>query len=179
MGLHDPTPAPVDNIQLSTHFSFYELTATTNEALLGENRVQGLSFVPTLRALARLLETVRNGKALVVNSAFRSAVLNGATAGSSPTSQHPLGQAADIHRPGQEVPAFFAETLELLRNERIPFGQLIDEEAVRPYGGVTRWVHISLGSNFWKPERCGEVLRKRDVDGKPKYELLEKIPQEV
>jgi len=162
---------------ISEHFSFDELTSTSNADLAASNRQDAEKFLPTLKALAALLERVRDGRPLVVNSAFRSFALNKATAGSSPTSQHPMGQAADIHRPGQDVSEFFKDTLALLKREKIQFGQLIDESADRGYG-VVRWVHISLGRDFWKPERCGEVLRKWDEkqpDGTfhPKFEMLE------
>jgi hypothetical protein len=171
-------------MNLSEHFSFEELTVTSNIEMQAANRQEAQKFLPTLRALAALLERVRDGKPLVVNSAFRSGALNKATAGSSATSQHPMGQAADIHRPGQEIEQFFKETLALLKREKIQFGQLIDESASRGYG-VVRWVHISLGRDFWKPERCGEVLRKWDEkqpDGTfhPKYEMIEQhVNQEV
>jgi hypothetical protein len=95
--------------------------------------------------------------------------------GSSSTSQHPLGQAADIHRPGQPVGELFAEVLAHCKAGRLPFGQLIHERAERAYG-VAEWVHISLGRDFWKPERCGEVLSMAaGADGVPHYQLIENV----
>lgn len=166
------------DFQLSPHFSFFEFTVTGNAALQELNRQEAAHYVPTLKALAgRLLEPIRGDKPLVVNSAFRAFALNKATKGSSPTSQHPLGQAADIHRPGMPVDAFFLEVLAKLKAEKIPFGQLIHERADRGYA-VAEWVHISLGRDFWKPERCGEVLKMNaGLDGVPHYELIEKVPQ--
>lgn len=164
---------------LSEHFSFYELTVTGNAALQEANRVDALRYKPTLIALARFLEIIRGKAPLIVNSAFRSAALNKATAGSSPTSQHPLGQAADIRRPNQSPTVLFADLRRRFRDEKIPFGQLILESAKRDYGMV-EWVHVSLGADFWKPERCGEVLRKWDDEaGKPHFEMIERIPQEL
>lgn len=164
------------DFQLSTHFSFFELTVTSNAALQEANRRAALTYLPTLKALASVLEMVRGGRPIVVNSAFRSYELNKKTAGASPTSQHPLGQAADFHRHGEDPRTTFLLTLGALKAGRIPFGQLIDESAQRDYG-VVRWVHLSLGPDFWKPERCGEVLRKWDEDGKAKYQMLEKVEQ--
>lgn len=164
--------------KLSPHFTFGELTATGNAALQAANRSEAQKYLPALKALAALLERLRGDHALVVNSAFRFGSLNRATPGSSPTSQHPLGQAADLHRPGEAVAATFAEILAQLKAENIPFGQLILESAKRDYG-VVEWVHVSLGRDFWKPERCGEVLTKHDDEhGNPIWTLIEKVPQE-
>jgi hypothetical protein len=165
-----------ENFQLSEHFSFHELTATSNAAMQELNRQEALHYLPTLKALAtRLLEPIRAGRPLAVNSAFRAFALNKATHGSSATSQHPLGQAADIHRPGMPVGEFFAEVLALVKERRLPFGQLIHERAERDYG-VAEWVHVSLGADFWKPERCGEVLAMTaGSDGVPHYQVIEKL----
>jgi hypothetical protein len=176
---------PTKDFSLSEHFSFFELTKTTNEALQEHNRVDAIAYLPTLRSLASFLEKIRDGRPLAVNSAFRSSTLNKATKGSSPTSQHPMGQACDFHRPGLDPHATFLETLELLKAKKLPFGQLIDESADRGFKNadgteaISRWVHVSLGHDFWKPERCGEVLRKWDENGEPHYQLLEKVHQEV
>ena len=170
------------NDQLSDHFSFSELTVTSNDALQVSNRTAALAYLPTLKALATFLEVIRGDRPLAVNSAFRSGALNAATKGSSPTSQHPMGQAADIHRPGQSIDDLFAEILAMFKAQNVPFGQLIDESADRGYKSpdgtesISRWVHVSLGPDYWRPERCGEVLRKVDgPDGKPIWTLLEKV----
>lgn len=168
------------DFDLSKHFTLYELTVTSNKTLQEANRDAAVRYIPSLKALAeQILEPIRGDRPLKINSAFRSAELNNATIGSSPTSQHPLGQAADIHRPGQSSEDLFAEILGLFKSRGIKFGQLINESAQRDYGLVS-WVHVSLGRDFWKPERCGEVLRKwDDKDGKPHFELVEKVKQEV
>lgn len=168
----------IDNFQLSEHFSFYEMTVTSNAALQDQNREDAQRYLPTGKALCnKLLEPIRGETSLVVNSGFRSWDLNGATPGSSPTSQHPLFQAADLHRPGQSVEDLFQEILEKLISQSIPFGQLILEKADRGFS-VAEWVHISLGADYWKPERCGEVLKMNcEPGGKPQYELVQKVPQ--
>lgn len=169
----------IADAQLTPHFSLYEMTVTGNAELQEANRAEALKYLPSIQATAELLERIRDGRPLKVNSAFRSAALNKATAGSSPTSQHPMGQAADIHRPGQDPLETFREILEQLKREKIAFGQLIHESARRDYGTVS-WVHISLGPDYWKPERCGFVMRKfDDAQGKTVYETLEKVPQEI
>lgn len=167
-----------DNIQLSEHFSFYELTVTSNVDLQEQNRIEAMKYLPTGKALCvKLLEPIRDGNPIIVNSGFRSWELNGSTPGSSPTSQHPMFQAADIHRPGRTAEELFYEILALIVARSIPFGQLILEKADRGYE-VAEWVHISLGADYWKPERCGEVLKMTCAPGgKPKYELVQKVPQ--
>lgn len=169
----------MDDFKLSQHFTFFELTVTENAALQEQNRAQAILWVPSLKAVCdTLLEPVRNDKPLILNSGFRSWELNGATPGSSPTSQHPRGQAADFHRKGQDMDLLFAEILGILILKKIQFGQFIDEQANRGYK-VSRWLHLSLGANFWKPERCGEVLKMvAGPNGKPQYTTLQKIPQE-
>lgn len=170
----------MDNFQLSQHFSFFELTKTKNADLQEANRASATLWVPSLKTLcATILEPIRGDRPLCVNSGFRSWELNSSTHGSSPTSQHPRGQAADIYRKGQSTEGLFDEVLRLFKEKKIPFGQLIHEQALRDYGAVS-WVHVSLGASFWKPERCGEVLKMvAGPNGKQQFTLIEKVIQEV
>lgn len=168
----------MDDFKLSEHFTFFELTKTSNEELQERNRAAALLWVPSLKTLcATILEPIRGDRPLTINSGFRAWELNSVTPGSSPTSQHPRGQAADFHRNGQDIEELFAEVQATLAEKKIPFGQLIDEQADRGYG-VVRWIHVSLGAAFWKPERCGEVLKMvAGPNGKPLYTPINKIPQ--
>lgn len=72
------------------------------------------------------------GKAIAVNSGYRSPELNAALKGSK-TSQHMKGQAADITGGS---PAENKKLFELAQALRLPFCQLIDEKKFS-------WVHIS------------------------------------
>lgn len=166
----------MDDFQLSPHFGFFEMTHTNTTTMQTQNRAEAANYIPTLTALAnQILEPIRGDQPLRINSAFRWWVLNGLTAGTSATSQHIRGQAADISRPGMLPEVFFQDVLNTLKNLKIPFGQLIDESAQRDYG-VTRWVHVSLGPDFWIPERCGEIWQMiADEHGKIKKMLLEKV----
>lgn len=170
----------MENFQLSPHFSFFELTKTSNADLKEANRANATIWVPSLKALcSTILEPIRGDRPLIVNSGFRSWELNSATHGSSPTSQHPRGQAADISRKGQTTEELFAEVLALFKEKKIQFGQLIHEQAQRDYGLVS-WVHVSLGASYWKPERCGEVLKMvAGPNGKQQFTMIEKVQQEV
>jgi hypothetical protein len=170
----------MEDFKLSEHFSFFELTPTRNAALQEENRTEAIKYLPTGKALAAtILEPIRGDKPLVVNSAFRCWKLNTVTPGSSSTSQHPLFQAGDIHRPGQSATELFEEIIHKFKSEKIPFGQLILEKALRGFV-VSEWVHVSLGAAYWKPDRCGEVLKiEIDKNGAQSRALVMKIPQEV
>ena len=89
-------------MNLSPHFTFDELTRTSQTALQAKNRAEAQAFLPSLTELAALLEVIRVhfGKPLKINSGFRGASVNAGTPGSSKTSQHMKGEAADIEIPG-------------------------------------------------------------------------------
>jgi len=177
----DDTP---QDFQLSEHFGFFELTKTSQTELQDKNRIEGLNFVNYLKALAALLEKVRTGLAqpLNINSGFRCEAVNGGTPGSAKTSQHLMGQACDFtpaSYDGSEASFdfLFNAVRDYLKNNGIPFGQLIKEQAERNYG-VARWIHLSLGAPYRDPARCGQVMEmKAGPDGAPHYVAIEVIPQ--
>jgi hypothetical protein len=109
-----------------------------------------------LKALVlNVLQPVREllGKPIRINSGFRSAAVNESVGGAS-TSQHCLGEAADLDC------ADNAQLFQLIRTHR-PYDQLIWE------GGndlQPDWVHVSYKANR------KEVLKMRVVGGKKKYE---------
>lgn len=108
--------------------------------------------VEALRALALdVLQPIRERwGALTVTSGFRSAARNVASGG-SPTSQHLLGQAADLV-PTQADPI---DVWCWIASSAIPFGQVIFEERKRPDGSLARWVHVSSAADGIH----GQVLR--------------------
>lgn len=123
--------APAPDARLTANFSLAELTATSRSMPNVPNETE----IAHLRALAeKVLQPLRNalGKPVLINSAFRSEAVNRAVGGSA-TSQHRLGQAADIRVPGMP-------SLELARKIvalGLPFDQVIEE-----FGS---WVHVSYG----------------------------------
>ena len=157
----------MENFKLTDHFSFFEFTQTGNTALQDLNRQKGLAIKGKLTAIAEVLEVLREelGHPLEIHSAFRCAELNGATAGSSKTSQHMLGEAVDFSGPGQEdeaqIDAFWKKVLGILQKEGIAFGQLIKESAGRDHGR-SNWVHLSLGAPHREVAKCGQVMTMRD-----------------
>jgi hypothetical protein len=118
-------------MQLTANFSLAELTVT------GRNmpNVPNEAEVASLRSLAEMiLQPLRDaiGKPVRVNSAFRSEAVNRAVGGTA-TSQHRLGQAADIHVPGMTSVELAKKIVAL----GLPFDQVIEE-----FGS---WVHVSYG----------------------------------
>jgi len=143
-------------MNLSPHFTLEEMTRTGQTSLQAKNREEAQSFLPALTELAQLLEVVRAhfGKPLKINSAFRGPAVNAATPGSSKTSQHMKGEAADIEIPGVDDAELHRW---ICKESGLKYGQCILE---RPPG--KSWVHVSIcGTRDLK--RCNEALT---FDGK-------------
>lgn len=135
-------------IMLSPHFSLAEMMVSDSAERLGINNTPPKEMIPNLERTAELLETVRailGNKAIIINSAYRSRVLNDAIHGSK-NSFHIFGLAVDFICPKHGSPLDICNTI--LANPAIKFDQLIYE-----YG---RWVHIGLSFNNTKPRR--EIL---------------------
>jgi hypothetical protein len=131
-------------MNLTKHFTLEELTITDHREF---DNTPNASETANLTRLADFLEQVKEavgGKAVMVNSAFRSAQVNAAV-GSKETSQHRIGCAADIRVPGvtpdQVVKAIMAA--------KLPYDQLIRE--------FDRWTHVSI-TNDPKGNPRGQVL---------------------
>lgn len=128
-------------MQLTQHFTLEELTQSVTARNRSIDNTPNKSELANLRLLAEsVLEPLRQayGKPIVVSSGFRCAALNKAVGGSR-TSQHLLGQAADIHALSgspEDNKALFEVAASLVNTGKIKVGQLIDE-----YG--YSWVHIS------------------------------------
>jgi zinc D-Ala-D-Ala carboxypeptidase len=143
-------------MNLSPHFTLEEMTRTGQTSLQAKNREEAQAFLPALTELAQLLEVVRThfGKPLKINSAFRGPAVNAATPGSSKTSQHMKGEAADIEIPGVDDAELHRW---ICKESGLKYGQCILE---RPPG--KSWVHVSIcGTRDLK--RCNEALT---FDGK-------------
>lgn len=137
-------------MQLTANFSLAELTVTDRNMPNVPNEAE----VASLRSLAEMiLQPLRDavGKPVRVNSAFRSEAVNRAVGGTA-TSQHRLGQAADIHVPGMTS----AEVAKKIVALGLPFDQVIEE-----FGS---WVHVSYG-----PRRRRQQLTAVKRSGKTVY----------
>ncbi|MFA6582677.1 MAG: D-Ala-D-Ala carboxypeptidase family metallohydrolase [Elusimicrobiaceae bacterium] len=141
-----------DNLLLSPHFSFAEITATEKHPdLQDKNRLEASAFVDKLKEVCEvLLEPVRTHFGPVqILSGYRCEALN-KTVGGVPDSQHAKAEAADFHVPGKSLDDVF----NWIRTSEIPFGQVIREPG---------WIHISLGLPYRLADKCREALR---FDGK-------------
>jgi zinc D-Ala-D-Ala carboxypeptidase len=143
-------------MNLSPHFTFDELTRTSQTALQAKNRSEAQAFLKPLTELAALLEVIRThfGKPLKVNSGFRGASVNAGTPGASKTSQHMKGEAADIEIPGIDDAELHRW---IVKDSGLKFGQCILE---RPPG--KSWVHVSIRGTR-DPKLCQQALT---FDGK-------------
>jgi hypothetical protein len=138
-------------MNLSPHFTFDELTRTGQTALQSKNREEAQAFLPSLTKLAELLEVVRGhfGKPLKINSGFRGLAVNSGTPGSSKTSQHMRGEAADFGIPGVDDAELHRW---ICKDSGLAFGQCILE---RPPG--RSWVHVSICGTR-DPKLCQQAL---------------------
>jgi zinc D-Ala-D-Ala carboxypeptidase len=133
--------------QLTAHFSLEELThtdhreldntPTTAEKCIIDGKeviVNAYENLPRLAAFLEQVKVVLGGKAIFVNSGFRSHAVNTAV-GSKDTSDHRRGCAADIRvdgmTPDQVTRAIIASDL--------PYQQVIRE--------FDRWTHVAITTN--------------------------------
>ena len=140
-------------MNLSPHFTLEELTRTSS----GLPNVPGLEARDHLVTLCtRVLEPVREilGVPLRVNSGYRSPQVNAAAHG-SPSSQHMLGEAADVVPVGLDVETAMAKIAEAVRAGRIS----VDQAIVYPLGG---FLHLSYSST--RAQR-GQLLRSAAAGG--------------
>jgi len=174
-------PMPRADMALTANFGLWELTKTNNAALQAKNRILTDAQVRKLKEVAELMEKVRTiiGGAVDVHSGYRSPDLNAATKGAAPKSQHMLCEACDWSPAGPDteasIEAAFQKVLAAAKRGEIKFGQLIVEQAQRGYS-KSIWVHVSIGRPYRAADRCGEVMRMVEKDGKAVYTLIERLP---
>jgi hypothetical protein len=128
-------------VNLTPHFTLAELTHTDHREF---DNIPNETELANLQRLAEFLEqvkTILGGKPIMVNSAFRSKLVNDAV-GSKDTSQHRIGCAADIR-----VPAMTPnEVVKAIIASDLGYDQVIRE--------FDRWTHISI------PNVAGAAPRK-------------------
>ena len=133
-------------MNLSPHFTLEELTITDHREL--ENTPNETELA-NLKRLAEFLETVKGvlgGKPIMVNSAFRSKMVNDAV-GSKDTSQHRVGCAADIRVPSMTPD----EVVKAVIASGIGYDKIIRE--------FDRWTHISI-PNAGAPRKQALIIDK-------------------
>ena len=121
-------------MQLTPNFTLDELTASESAERNGWDNTPNDAELENLKRLADFLEQVKavlGGKPIMINSAFRSKMVNDSV-GSKDTSQHRIGCAADIRVPGMTPD----EVVRKVIASGIGYDQVIRE--------FDRWTHISV-----------------------------------
>lgn len=139
--------------KLAPNFTFGELTTTKQTSYLDRNRREAQAYLEAGRALAEMLQVVRDhfGSPLNVHSAFRGPTLNSVIGGSK-TSQHMRFEAADFHVEGRTL----QEVFDWIRKESgLKYGQIILEGS-QP--GRPTWIHLSLGEPWRAASKCRQQL---------------------
>lgn len=144
--------------KLAKNFTFGELTTTSRKELAAKNAAEAVDFLDAGKALAAMLQAVRDhfGKPVKVHSGFRGRTLNAAVGGAE-TSQHLTFQAADFHVEGVELVDVFDW---IRKSSGLAFGQVILEGS-SPANPT--WIHLSLGEPWRPAAKCRQALR---FDGK-------------
>ena len=148
-------------MKLSKNFSLKELTRSQTAIRHGIINLPNQEQLVCLTALTTaILQPIREVHGRVdINSGLRVLELN-RKIGSGDTSQHVLGQAADLECPS-------IDNLQLAQwiEQNLKFDQLILEfyEQGEPTSG---WIHVSYNN---QGENRGRVLTASRVDGKTQY----------
>ena len=137
------------------YFTINELTKSTTAIKRHIDNTPSKEVERSLTALVeKVLDPLREayGKPIIVTSGYRCPRLN-AIVGSTPSSQHVKGEAADI-KSVQDTPEENKKLYDLIVKLKLPFDQLINEHNYD-------WVHVSYGArhrrqklkavrNYWK-----------------------------
>jgi len=149
-------------MKLGKYFTLEELTVTNT----------GLKNIPTADDIERLRLLVTNvldpireiyGKPIKVNSGYRSEAVNAKVKGSA-TSQHKIGEAADITCPDNK------KLFQIIK-QHTTFDQLINEQNLR-------WIHVSFTKR--KPNRR-QIINdiQGSVDVQSWFDMLKNERNEV
>lgn len=125
-------------MQLSKNFKLSELTHSQKASRLGIDNTPNSVIIANLKLLCdHVLQPIRDHyvSPVVISSGYRSKALNAVTPGSSNTSQHTLGQAADF-----VIPSIPNYDVALWIRDHLSFDQLILEYY---HGGNTGWIHVA------------------------------------
>ena len=149
-------------MNLSANFTLKELTKSDTATRLGIDNTPDEQALENLKTLCeKVLQPVREhfGKSVTVNSGYRSPESNAAIGGSSKTSDHMRGMAADI-----EIVGVANADLAQWIMDNLDYTQLILEFYTQgvPDSG---WVHVSYDPNNLKNQELTAIK----VAGKTQY----------
>jgi Peptidase M15 len=146
-------------MSLSRFFTLEEMTVSSTAKALGLSNLPTPEHEEQLRRLANaVLDPLREaaGEPLKVTSGYRSAQVNANIRGASKTSQHLLGQAADLQPTQMSVLDLF----KLVVKQGLPFDQVIFEAK----NASSKWVHVSHSEGANR----GEIrVAQFDANGNP------------
>lgn len=125
------------------YFTFKELVKSDTAAAKGIDNTPTWEYIENMLSLCEhILDPLRKawGYPLKINSCFRCQALNDILPGTSLTSVHRFGKAADIWPLGKggEFDTFVNFTINFLRQNNIKFDQLIIETNSKGH----KWLHI-------------------------------------
>ena len=134
-------------MQLSKNFTLEEMVKSDTAKRLRIRNCPSKAEIDNLLFLSLfILQPIRNFTGRVnVTSGYRCQELNDAIKGSK-TSQHRLGQAADIRTPSADLKKVF-----YFIRDNLKFGQVIYE---CPEDGREPWIHISLPRTGKENQQC-------------------------
>ena len=127
-------------MNLTEHFTLEELTHTDHREFDNTPNDAELENIKRLAEFLEQVKTLLGGKPIMVNSAFRSKLVNNAV-GSKDTSQHRVGCAADIRVPGVTPD----EVVKAVIASDLGYDQVIRE--------FDRWTHISIPNSIHNAPR--------------------------
>lgn len=125
------------------YFTINELTHSDTAIALGiENKPNHKITEHLVQLIEELLDPLREawGSAIKVTSSYRCAKLNNVLKGSSPTSAHLVGFAADLVPCNGSITEFKKFVVKWLKENNIAFDQCICETN----GKGVQWVHLGL-----------------------------------
>jgi len=127
-------------MNLTEHFTIEELTHTDHRQFDNTPNDAELANLTRLAEFLEQIKTLLGGKPIMVNSAFRSKLVNDAV-GSKDTSQHRVGCAADIRVPSMTPD----EVVKAVIASDLRYDQIIRE--------FDRWTHISIPNSIHNAPR--------------------------
>ena len=144
-------------MNIGKHFTLAELTHSQAAARKGlKNEPDAVALAHLHHLVVSVLDPLREalGRPIVVSSGYRAPLVNRAVGGAS-SSQHVLGQAADITVPGMHV----TELVARIRALGLPVDQCLEE-----FGS---WVHVSYSHRhrrqFLRVRRTGAGIVKYEA----------------
>ena len=127
-------------MNLTEHFTLEELTHTDHREFGNTPNDAELENLKRLAVFLEQVKTLLGGKPIMVNSGFRSELVNNAV-GSKSSSQHRVGTACDFRVPGMTPDA----VVQAVVASDLGYDQIIRE--------FDRWTHISIPNSIHNAPR--------------------------